>query len=52
MSLPTVNSLNPVTFLEEQLQIIHCCDAGFDMDDFGALMLASDSGRLAAVLTS
>jgi hypothetical protein len=52
MILSTVRGLNPVTLLREQLQIIHCCDAGFDMDDFGALMLANDSGRLAAVLTS
>lgn len=47
-----VDRFYPLFMLEQKLPIIHCCDAGFDMDDFGALMLASDSGRLAAVLTS
>ena len=51
-SLSPIKHLNPAHILRQRLPIIHCCDAGFDMDDFGALMLANDSGRLAAVLTS
>lgn len=47
------SSLNPVTILQQQKsRVISDNDAGFDMDDFFAIILALISGQLAGVVTT